>query len=59
MTNLTNPERRLLRLKNAAEYLALSPWTLRRLVQEVQIPVVRYGENAAWLLDRLRRQPQR
>jgi excisionase family DNA binding protein len=46
-----NPGPRLLRLKPAAEYLSVSAWTLRRLVQEGQIPVVKTHENAPWLVD--------
>jgi len=43
--------RRLLRLKSAAEYLCLSPWKLRRIVQDGHIPIVQYGDNAPWLVD--------
>jgi excisionase family DNA binding protein len=43
--------RRLLRLKQAAEYLSLSTWTLRRLIQEGELPIVSYGPNAPWLID--------
>jgi excisionase family DNA binding protein len=46
-----NPERRLLRVKSAANYLSVSKRVLRRFIQEGQIPIVQYGENAAWLLD--------
>jgi len=46
-----NPERRLLRVKSAADYLSVSKRVLRRFIQEGQIPIVQYGENAAWLLD--------
>ena len=44
-------KRRLLRLKPAAAYLSLSTWTLRTIIQRGELPVVRYGENAPWLLD--------
>jgi excisionase family DNA binding protein len=47
----TNPSRRLLRLKAAAEYLSVSAGTLRHLCQAGELPVVKYGENAPWLLD--------
>jgi excisionase family DNA binding protein len=48
----TKPQtRRLLRLKPAAEYLSLSTWTLRRLVQGGELPIIKYGENAPWLID--------
>ena len=45
-----NPKR-LLRLKEAAAYLSLSPGKLRAVVQKGELPIVRYGENAPWLLD--------
>jgi excisionase family DNA binding protein len=51
---MTKPQpnlRRLLRLRDAAQYVSLSPWKLRRLVQDGQLPIVKYGENAPWLLD--------
>lgn len=51
MTKLQPSLRRLLRLKEAAEYVSLSPWKLRKLVQDGHLPVVKYGENAPWLLD--------
>jgi excisionase family DNA binding protein len=43
--------RRLLRTKAASEYLGVSPWTLRRLVQEGKIPVVPLTEGSPWLID--------
>jgi excisionase family DNA binding protein len=45
------PRRRLLRLKAAAEYLSLSPWKLRRLIQEGKLPVVQDGDGSPFLLD--------
>jgi len=51
MTKLQTSSRRLLRLKEAARYVSLSPWKLRKLVQDGQLPIVKYGENAPWLLD--------
>ena len=51
MTKLQPSPRRLLRLKEAAQYVSLSPWKLRKLVQDGQLPIVKYGENAPWLLD--------
>lgn len=45
-----NPKR-LLRLKPAALYLSLSPGKLRAIIQRGEIPVVRAGDNAPWLLD--------
>jgi hypothetical protein len=48
----TNPTRRLLRLKDAAQYLALAPQSLRRLVQAGELPVITLAEgHAPWLLD--------
>jgi excisionase family DNA binding protein len=44
-------ERRLLRLKQAAEYLSMSTGKLRALIQAGEIPIVKYGENAPWLID--------
>jgi excisionase family DNA binding protein len=42
---------RLLRLKSAAHYLSLSPWKLRRLIQDGIIPVVQDCEGSPFLLD--------
>ena len=50
MTQPANPKR-LLRLKEAATYLSLSPGKLRAVIQKGDLPIVRYGENAPWLLD--------
>ncbi len=51
MTKLQSSTRRLLRLKLASQYVSLSPWKLRKLVQDGQLPVIKYGENAPWLFD--------
>jgi excisionase family DNA binding protein len=48
-TKTTN--RRLFRLKMAAEYLSLSTWKLRRLIQEGRLPVVQDCEGGPFLLD--------
>jgi excisionase family DNA binding protein len=45
------PNRRLLRLKAAAEYLSLSPWKVRSLIQAGRLPVVQDGEGSPFLLD--------
>ena len=45
------PKRRLLRTKEAAEYLGLSPWKLRRLIQGGQLPVVQDVDGSPFLLD--------
>lgn len=46
-----NPQRRLLRVKAAAEYLSVSPQKLRRLIEEGILPVVQIGEGSPFLLD--------
>jgi excisionase family DNA binding protein len=43
--------RRLLRLKAAAEYLSLSPWKVRGLIQAGRLPVVQDAEGSPFLLD--------
>jgi len=43
-------EPRLLRTKQAAAYLAVSPWTLRKLAQDGKLPVIADG---AWRFDRV------
>ena len=43
--------RRLLRTKEAAAYLSVSPWKLRRLIQDGKLPVVQDGDAAPFLLD--------
>ncbi len=45
------PTRRLFRLKMAAEYLSLSPWKVRRLIQAGRLPVVQDCEGGPFLLD--------
>jgi excisionase family DNA binding protein len=44
-------QRRLLRTKDAAEYLCMSEWKLRRVIQAGELSVVRYGEGTPFLLD--------
>jgi excisionase family DNA binding protein len=44
-------ERRLLKVKEAAQYLSISPWSLRKLVQAQELPIVRLQERGPWLLD--------
>jgi excisionase family DNA binding protein len=55
LTKERESSRRLLRLKEAAHYISVSPWKLRVLVQSGEIPVLRNGEGAAgvWLVDRM------
>jgi hypothetical protein len=43
--------KRLVRLREGALYLSLSPWALRRIIQAGQIPVVKVGDNTPWLVD--------
>jgi excisionase family DNA binding protein len=53
MQHTTNPPRskRLLRTREAAHYLSLSPWKVRRLIQDGRLPVVQDGDGAPFLLD--------
>lgn len=51
MTKTQPITRRLLRLKPAAEYVSLSTWKLRNMIQQGEIPVVITGESAPWLVD--------
>jgi excisionase family DNA binding protein len=48
-----NVTRRLLRLKPAAEYLSVSPGTLRAIVQRGELPIIKLGNNgrSPWLID--------
>jgi excisionase family DNA binding protein len=41
---------RLLRTKQAAQYLSVSPWTLRKLAQDGKLPLIAEG---AWRFDRV------
>jgi excisionase family DNA binding protein len=43
--------RRLVKVKEAAAYLSISPWSLRKLVQSQEIPIVRLQDRGPWLLD--------
>lgn len=53
MTKAQPTSKRLVRLKEGASYLSVSPWTLRRIVQAGEIPIVKIGgEGSPWLLDR-------
>jgi excisionase family DNA binding protein len=46
-----SPTKRLMRLKDAAMYLSLSPWKLRRLVWAGRLPVVQDSEGSPFLFD--------
>jgi excisionase family DNA binding protein len=43
--------RRLLKLKEAAVYLGVSAWTVRRLAQRGELPFVRFGQATILLFD--------
>lgn len=45
--------RRLLRLKEAADYLHISPWQLRRIAQAGELPIIKPEDHnhAPWLVD--------
>jgi excisionase family DNA binding protein len=45
------PRQRLVKVKEAAAYLSISPWSLRKLVQGQEIPIVRLQDRGPWLLD--------
>jgi len=44
-------KRRLLRTREAAEYLGLSEWSIRQRVQNGELPVVRGCEECNWQFD--------
>ena len=46
-----NAGRRLLKVKQAAEYMSISRWSLRKLVQSQQLRIVRFENRGPWLLD--------
>jgi excisionase family DNA binding protein len=43
--------RRLLRTKEAAQYLGMSPGKLRRLAQGGELPIIQHDEHGPWLYD--------
>jgi excisionase family DNA binding protein len=49
-----SPTKRVLRLRQAAEYLSVSTRAVRTLIQQGELSVVRFSENAhaPWLVDR-------
>jgi excisionase family DNA binding protein len=51
MTASATLQRRLIRTKEAATYLSMSDWKLRRLIQEGTFPVVQDHEGGPFLLD--------
>jgi excisionase family DNA binding protein len=48
---LNKPAKRLLRVREAADYLSVSPWKLRRLAQDGHLPIVQASEGGAWRVD--------
>jgi excisionase family DNA binding protein len=55
ITRDLNSGKRLLRLKPAAEYLSVSPGTLREIVQRGELPIIKLAEtgHSPWLIDRI------
>ncbi|QMV19988.1 excisionase family DNA-binding protein [Granulicella sp. 5B5] len=47
----THHHRRLVRTRQAADYLCISEWKLRRLVQDGGLPFVQDGEGTPFLFD--------
>ena len=47
----TKPAKRLLRVREAAEYLSVSAWKLRKLVQDGLLPIVQSNEGGCWRVD--------
>jgi excisionase family DNA binding protein len=43
--------KRLLRTKEAARYLGMSPGKLRRLTQCGDLPIIQHDERSPWLYD--------
>lgn len=43
--------RRLLRTKDAAKYLGMSPGKLRLITQRGELPIIQHDERAPWLYD--------
>ncbi len=51
MKTQLHPPRRLLRTKEAARYLGMSPGKLRHLTQGGELPIIQHDERAPWLYD--------
>ena len=51
MTAIATLQRRPIRTKEAASYLSISDWKLRRLIQDGTFPVVQNQEGGPFLLD--------
>jgi excisionase family DNA binding protein len=39
------------KVKEAAAYLSISAWSLRKLIQSQELPIVRLQDRGPWLLD--------
>jgi len=44
-----SPGRRLVRVREAAEYLGSSPWKVRQLIADRRIPFVQDGDGPFWV----------
>jgi len=51
MSELKPGQRRLVKVKEAAAYLSISAWSLRKLIQSQELPIVRLQDRGPWLLD--------
>jgi len=47
----THIPKRLLRTREAAQYLGMSPGKLRRLTQSGALPIIQHDEHSPWLYD--------
>jgi excisionase family DNA binding protein len=47
----SNIPRRLLRTKEAALYLGMSPGKVRRLAQSGEVAIIQHDEHSPWLYD--------
>jgi excisionase family DNA binding protein len=47
----SNIPRRLVRTKEAALYLGMSPGKVRRLTQSGELPIIQHDEHSPWLYD--------
>lgn len=43
--------RKLMKLKEASQYMSMSTWSIRRLIQNGEIPVVQTQPGAPFLVD--------